>query len=43
MSMVIDVRLKAPFFALKDRLPAPLPPLEVIVSVGVVLKEYMGC
>lgn len=38
----MDALPKAPFFAPKDRLPAPLPPPEVIASAGVVLKEYTG-
>ncbi|KAK8141920.1 hypothetical protein G3M48_009681 [Beauveria asiatica] len=38
----MDARLKAPFFAPKDRLPAPLPPPEVIASADVVLEEYTG-
>ncbi|KAJ3499406.1 hypothetical protein NLG97_g347 [Lecanicillium saksenae] len=38
----MDACRKVPFFAPKDRLPAPLPPPEVIASAGVVLEEYTG-
>ena len=38
----MDARLKAPYFAPKCRLPAPLPPPEDIATSGVVLEEYTG-
>ncbi|TQV91999.1 hypothetical protein V2A60_004307 [Cordyceps javanica] len=38
----MDAHLKAPYFAPKERLPAPLPPPGVIASSGVVLKEHTG-
>lgn len=38
----MDACLKAPFFAPEERLPAPLPTREAIISAEVVLEEYTG-